>query len=146
VQVVTDTFDRCYQATPASVARVRAEVAAFAAAHGVAPPRVHDIRLAVSEAVTNAVIHGYRDRSGTVRVTAEHDGGALSISIRDFGCGMRPRLLRSGDTGMGLGLALIGRLVSELAVAPQGGEGTDVRMRFDLTSAAARAGRHAAVA
>ena len=144
MQVVTDTFDRSYQATPASVGRVRAEVAAFAAANGVAPARVDDIRLAVSEAVTNAVIHGYRERSGTVHVTAEHADGALSISIRDFGCGMRPRLLRSGGTGMGVGLVLIGRLVSELALAPQGGEGTDVRMRFDL--AAARAGRHAAVA
>jgi len=138
---VTNTFDRSYEATPESVGRVRADISAFAAAHGVEATRVDDIRLAVSEAVTNAVMHGYRDASGTVHVRATHEDGSLSISIRDFGCGMRPRPIGTGHTGMGLGLALIGRLVSEMSVAPQAGDGTDVRMRFDLVSAAVPAER-----
>ena len=143
---VTDTFDRSYQATPAAVGRVRADIAAFAIAHGVEAARVDDIRLAVSEAVTNAVMHGYRETSGTVHVTVRHADGCLSISIRDFGCGMQPRPIGTGHTGMGLGLALIGRVVSELSVAPQAGDGTDVRMRFDLVSAAVPAGRQVALA
>jgi stage II sporulation protein AB (anti-sigma F factor) len=141
MQGVTDTFGRSYLATPASIGRVRADVADFAAAHGAEPVRVHDIRLAVSEAVTNAVMHGYREGTGTVHVTARHTDGALSISIRDFGCGMQPRPLATGRTGMGLGLALIGRVVTELSVAPQGGDGTEVRMRFELVPGAARAER-----
>ena len=144
---VTDTFDRSYQATPAAVGRVRADIAAFAIAHGVEAARVDDIRLAVSEAVTNAVMHGYRDTSGTIHVGARHADGSLWISIRDFGCGMQPRPISAGRTGMGLGLALIGRVVTELSVAPQAGDGTDVRMRFDLVPAAASADaeRHAPV-
>ncbi len=129
---VTDTFDRSYRAEPGSVGRVRGDVAAFAIAHGVGATRVDDIRLAVSEAVSNAVVHGYRDTSGTVHVSATHADDALAISVRDFGCGMQPRPIGAEHAGMGLGIALIGRLVSELSVAPQVGDGTEVRMRFDL--------------
>jgi stage II sporulation protein AB (anti-sigma F factor) len=136
MQDVTDTFDRSYQATPESVGRVRADVATFAVAHGVDSTRVDDIRLAVSEAVTNAVMHGYRGTSGTVHVCARHAHRALWVSIRDFGSGAQPRPLPAGRTGMGLGLALIGRVVSELSVARQRGEGTEVRMRFDFAAAA----------
>jgi stage II sporulation protein AB (anti-sigma F factor) len=141
VQGVTDIFDRSYEATPVSVGRVRTDVAGFAAAHGVEPDCVDDIRLAVSEAVTNAVVHGYRDAPGTVHVTAGHAGGTLWISIRDFGRGMQREPIGTGHRGMGLGLALIGRVVSELSVAPQVDEGTDVRMRFDFISAPARVER-----
>jgi stage II sporulation protein AB (anti-sigma F factor) len=141
MQDVTGTFERSYRATPASVRRARADIADFAAASGVDPAHVGDIRLAVSEAVTNAVVHGYREMPGTVHVTAERADGALSISIRDFGCGMEPRSAGSGHTGMGAGLALIGRVVGDLAVAPQAGHGTEVRMRFDIAFPAARAAR-----
>jgi stage II sporulation protein AB (anti-sigma F factor) len=146
MQDVKGTFDRSYQAAPESVARARADVAAFAVDHGVDPSRVDDIRLAVSEAVTNAVIHGYRETSGTVHIRARHADGTLWISVRDFGCGMQPRPMETARSGMGLGLALIGRVVGELSVAPQRGEGTDVRMRFDLVSAAVPAQRHLSVA
>jgi stage II sporulation protein AB (anti-sigma F factor) len=143
---VPDTFDRSYQATPDSVGRARADVAAFAVAHGVDSTKVDEIRLAVSEAVTNAVMHGYRDMSGTVHVRARCAHRSLSISIRDFGCGMQPGPLDAGRIGMGLGLALIGRLVSELSVSPQAGNGTDVRMRFDLVPATVPGRPHAVVA
>jgi stage II sporulation protein AB (anti-sigma F factor) len=142
---VTSTFDRSYQAAPESVARVRAEIAAFAAAHGVAPRRIDDIRLAVSEAVSNAVMHGYRKSAGTVHVSASHADGALWISIRDFGTGMHSREPGDAHTGMGLGLALIGRVVNEMSVSPQAGAGTEVQMRFALVSAAVPAGRRTRV-
>jgi stage II sporulation protein AB (anti-sigma F factor) len=145
MQDVTDIFDRSYPATPVPVGRVRADVAGFAAAHGVKRASVDDIRLAVSEAVTNAVMHGYRDSSGTVHVTARHADGTLWISIRDFGCGMRPQPIGTEQRGMGLGLALIGRVVSELSVGPQVGEGTDVRMRFDFVSVPSRIERRVIV-
>ncbi len=148
MQDVSDSFDRSYQATPGSVRRAREDIADFAAAHGVGRSRIDDIRLAVSEAVTNAVVHGYRDTSGTVRLSATHADGALWVSIRDFGCGMWPRPIGTGHTGLGLGLALIGSVVSELelSAAPRSGAGTDVRMRFDLVSADAPAELHLTVA
>ncbi len=146
MHAVTDSFERSYQATPTSVGRVRADVTAFAAAHGVDAASVDDIRLAVSEAVTNAVVHGYREAPGTVDVRAEHADGALSISIRDSGCGMQARSIGTGHAGMGVGLSLIRRVVSELSVAPHMGDGTEVRMRFDHVTATARAERRVAVA
>lgn len=90
-------------------------------------------------------MHGYRDSSGTVHVTARHADGTLWISIRDFGCGMRPQPIGTEQRGMGLGLALIGRVVSELSVGPQVGEGTDVRGRFDVVSVPSRIERRVIV-
>jgi anti-sigma regulatory factor (Ser/Thr protein kinase) len=145
MQRAMDMFDRTYAATPESIARVRADIGSFAAGHGMAARRLDDVRLAVSEAVTNAVMHGYRDVVGTVHATATLTDGALWISIRDFGCGMQPQPIATGRAGMGLGLALIGRLVSEMKVAPQPGGGTDLRMRFELMSAPLSAGRSSTV-
>jgi len=141
-----DTFERSYVATPDAIGRVRADLAEFAAGHGMHRTRVDDVRLAVSEAVTNAVLHGYRDAAGTVRVSGRLADGALCVSVRDFGCGMRPQPIATGRIGMGLGLALIGRLVSELSVTRQPDGGTELRMRFALMPAPVQADRRATVA
>ena len=47
-----------------------------------------DVRTAVSEAVTNAIVHGYKKKKGTVRMECRLDGRLLVISITDFGCGI----------------------------------------------------------
>lgn len=141
MQAVTDTFDRSYQATPDSIGRVRADVATFVRERGMDAHRIDDIRLVVSEAVTNAVRHAYRGASGTVHVSAHFSEGALWLSVRDFGQGIQPRPIVSAQTGMGLGLALIERLVGEFWISPQPGGGTDLRMRFDLVGARAPAPR-----
>jgi anti-sigma regulatory factor (Ser/Thr protein kinase) len=147
MQAVMDTFEHSYEASAESIARIRADLAAFAAGHGMHSPRVEDVRLAVSEAVTNAVLHAYRGTAGSVHVTARLADGGLWVSVRDFGRGMRSQqAIATGRTGMGLGLALIGRLVSELAVTPQPGGGTELRMRFALMPGSLRADRRAATA
>ena len=65
---------------------------------------IADIALAVTEACTNAVVHAYRDSSGTISVTASHADGALTVTVRDHGTGMAPRV----DTpGLGVGLPVI---------------------------------------
>ena len=74
------------QATPAAVPGVRRAVVDFAELHGVgiAP----DVALAVSEAITNAVLHAYRDHSaGPVRVVACAEPDRLVVVVRDYGCG-----------------------------------------------------------
>ena len=116
------------QATPAAVQGVRRAVVDFAELHGVgvAP----DVALAVSEAITNAVLHAYRgdDSGGPVRVVACAEPGRLVVVVRDYGCGMRPN---PDSPGLGLGLSVIGRLATELNIErPDEGGGTRLRMCF----------------
>jgi anti-sigma regulatory factor (Ser/Thr protein kinase) len=115
------------QATPAAVPGVRRAVVDFAELHGigVAP----DIALAVSEAVTNAVLHAYRDgKPGDMRVVACAEPNRLVVVVRDYGCGMSPH---PKSPGLGLGLSVIGRLTTELNIErPDDGGGTRLRMSF----------------
>jgi anti-sigma regulatory factor (Ser/Thr protein kinase) len=119
------------QATPAAVPGVRRAVVDFAELHGVgiAP----DVALAVSEAITNAVLHAYRDDGpGPMRVVACAEPHRLVVVVRDYGCGMSPH---PDSPGLGLGLAVIGRLATELTIErPDDDEGgTRLRMCFANT-------------
>jgi anti-sigma regulatory factor (Ser/Thr protein kinase) len=114
-------------AEPRAVGRARAAVVAFAERHGLA--RAADVALAVTEAVTNAVVHAYRNgASGEVRVVACARADGLLIVVRDYGCGMQPNPV---SPGAGLGLAVIGALAGEMNIErPEDGGGTRVRIRF----------------
>lgn len=115
------------QATPAAVPGIRRAVVDFAELHGVGVPP--DVALAVSEAVTNTVIHAYRNgRAGEVRVVACAEPDRLVVVVRDYGCGMSPH---PDSPGLGLGLSVIGRLCTELNIErPDEGGGTRLRMCF----------------
>ena len=115
------------QATPAAVPGVRRAIVDFATLHGLG--EAPDIALAVSEAVTNAVIHAYRDgRPGEMRVVACAEADRLVVVVRDYGCGMSPH---PNSPGLGLGLSVIGRLATELNIErPDEGGGTRLRMSF----------------
>jgi serine/threonine-protein kinase RsbW/stage II sporulation protein AB (anti-sigma F factor) len=115
------------EAEPRAVGRARASVVAFAERHGLA--RGADVALAVTEAVTNAVVHAYRNGAeGQVRVVACARADGLLIVVRDYGCGMQPNPI---SPGAGLGLAVIGALAGEMNIErPEEGGGTRVRIRF----------------
>jgi anti-sigma regulatory factor (Ser/Thr protein kinase) len=123
----TERLELRTDATPAAVPGVRRAVVDFAELHGVgvAP----DVALAVSEAITNAVLHAYRDGdAGDVRVVACAEPDRLVVVVRDYGCGMKPN---PESPGLGLGLAVIGRLATELNIErPDEGGGTRLRMCF----------------
>ena len=87
----------------------------------------------VSEAVTNVVLHAYRDQGdrGEVELEADKPDGYLCLYVRDRGRGLRPR---PDSPGAGFGLSLITQLASELIVhtGSSDGIGTELVMRFDL--------------
>jgi anti-sigma regulatory factor (Ser/Thr protein kinase) len=119
-----------YPALPRSVPRARKLVTELAAEAGVRGQRLEDIRLVVSEAVTNAVSYAYKGPAGEIQVLAAVVSGELWIVIADDGEGMRGR---GGDArGLGLGLGLMARLSDALTILTRSSGGVEVRMRFDL--------------
>lgn len=136
----TNMLSLVYEAEPESVPRARKAVRDFASAAGADSRQLDAVRLASSEAITNAVIHAYRGAPGSVYVTAAIVSDELWVLIADDGCGMEPRPDRPG---LGLGLGLISQVSDELAIVARSGGGTEVRMRFRLQSGT-RAGQASA--
>ena len=115
-------------AEPATVGSIRAGVRDFARAHGLGAPQVADLALAVTEAVTNCVVHAFVEREpGTVRTAIQAGAGELVVTVVDDGRGMQPR---ADSPGLGLGLPTIASLTSSMDMhAPPGG-GTALTMTF----------------
>ncbi len=110
---------------------MRRTVVGFAAACGASERQCEDIAVAVSEALTNAVLHGYggRDDAGVVVAQAWMEDGLLQVVICDEGAGMSPRF-PSRDAGHGL--ALIGRIAKHMRFE-DAMPGTRLRMTFALS-------------
>ena len=89
------------------------------------------IAVCVSEAMTNVVVHAYRDMDspGQIDLEAELDGDSLTVRISDQGHGLEPRL---DSTGLGLGLPLISQFADASEIASPEEGGTQIVMRFDL--------------
>ena len=117
-------------AEPEAASVMRRAVAEFAHENGATDVLVMDIALAVSEAVTNVILHAYRDasRPGDVTVEAERDGDLLHVLVSDDGPGITPRV---DSPGLGAGIALIGRVAQSLDVSDRNG-GAQVQMAFNL--------------
>ena len=95
-----------------------------------------DIKLAVTEACTNVVVHAYPDVEGPLGVRASVEDGIVTIVVVDRGRGITPR---PDSPGLGLGLPLIATLADSLELGT-GDEGeTEVRMTFRLSDAAVAA-------
>jgi serine/threonine-protein kinase RsbW len=112
------------------ISPLRRAVAALARGAGFSPERVDDVALAVSEVLSNVVVHAYRDRPvpGQVDLVAAVDGPSVHVTIADAGAGFMPR----GDSpGLGLGLALAGMIADDLRISSAPPSGTLVALRFD---------------
>jgi serine/threonine-protein kinase RsbW len=133
MQSVTHCFSVTYEARPESVGEARAALAEFAQQAGATPEQVDGVRLAASEAVTNAVVHAYRGAPGAVQVTAALAGRELWILVADDGGGMQPRAERPG---LGLGLGLISQVCDDMAIVSRSAGGVEVRILFKLAVAA----------
>lgn len=117
-------------ADASSVGWARRAVAELAAAAGMHGERLEDVRLAVSEAVTNSVAYAYEGAPGEVHVIAAVVSGELWIVIADDGMGMRRR--PSEIRGLGLGLGLMARVSDALTILARSSGGVEVQMRFHL--------------
>jgi serine/threonine-protein kinase RsbW/stage II sporulation protein AB (anti-sigma F factor) len=129
MQSVTQSLSVSYEAEPGSVAEARSAAAEFAAAAGANAIQIDAIRLAVSEAVTNAVLHAYRGGPGQIQVTAALAGSELWILVADEGGGMQPETDRPG---LGLGLGLISQVCDSMSIVPRSAGGIEVRILFKL--------------
>jgi len=126
-------FEMHVGAQPACVGKVRAAVVEFAQKLGFVD--TGPIALAVSEALTNVVVHAYRDEEpGDVRIVACDEPDRLVVVVRDYGSGMLPR---TDSPGLGLGLPLISTMTDALQVEAADGAGTLLRMHFAKPVAAA---------
>jgi stage II sporulation protein AB (anti-sigma F factor) len=121
---------------PANVGVARNAIATFAVQIPFTLNEVDEIRLAVSEAVTNAVVHAYPGTAGWVRVTAGIADGELELTVEDEGCGIpdplaaRVATCTTDPERMGLGFSFMESFMDLVEVSPgPSGRGTRVLMR-----------------
>lgn len=120
----------------------RVVVAAFVARLDPTLEEISDIKTAVSEAVTNAIIHAYEDRVGPVLIHAFLEGNRLTVEVADEGMGIedldqareplytsKPELERSG-----MGFTIMENFMDDLNVVSAPGEGTTVTMIKEIRS------------
>jgi serine/threonine-protein kinase RsbW len=127
---MTPDMELALAARAENIAIVRHALGGLGDAFGVPEPKLSDIRLAVTEACANVVVHAYpEDQEGPMEVLANMGEDALTVLVRDWGRGIRPR---SDSPGLGLGLSLIAALAESVQLGHDGEEHTEVRMTFSL--------------
>lgn len=134
-----NSFDMRLAAKSHNEAFARNVVASFAVEISPTLEEINDIKTAVSEAVTNCVVHAYKDGSGIVEIECKVDEKERSIEIvvRDFGKGIadvkqaiEPFFTTSPeDERSGMGFTIIETFMDEMKVESTPGKGTVVRMK-----------------
>ena len=114
----------------------RQAIAAFAAQLDPTIDEINDIKTAVSEAVTNCIVHAYRNEMGYITLGAKlYDTGEIQITVRDKGCGIpdvqqaRQPMFTTGDAGRsGMGFTIMESFMDKLKGRSREGIGTQVTM------------------
>ena len=127
-----------FRSCPENEALARMVISAFIMPVNPTLEQLGDVKTAVSEAVTNAIVHGYRGTSGLVRVRAWLDrAGGLTVEISDKGCGIKDveQARRPFYTTMeesersGMGFTVMEAFMEEVFIESSPGEGTSVTMK-----------------
>ncbi len=134
-----NSFDMRLAAKSHNEAFARNVVASFAVEISPTLEEINDIKTAVSEAVTNCVVHAYKDGSGIVEIECKVDEKerSIEIAVRDFGKGIadvkqavEPFFTTSPeDERSGMGFTIIETFMDEMNVESTPGKGTVVRMK-----------------
>jgi len=126
-----------FPALSCNEAFARSAAAAFTAQMDPTLEELGDIRTAVSEAVTNVIVHAYPDRIGEVTLRLRRlEGNILEITVRDTGCGIadvalasQPMYTTGGAERSGMGIPIMESFMHTLQIRSRPGKGTTVRMR-----------------
>ncbi|MGE4548418.1 MAG: anti-sigma F factor [Intestinibacillus sp.] len=118
----------------------RQTVAAFVAQLDPTLDELNDIKTAVSEAVTNCIVHAYADKLGYITVSVRIlEGGRVEIKVKDTGCGIpdvekarEPMFTTGDDTRSGMGFTIMESFMDKLRVRSTAGRGTIVTMTRTL--------------
>ena len=119
----------------------RSAVAAFIMNLDATVGELSDLKTAVSEAVTNCIVHGYRRQSGTIYISGKiTDSGKVTVKIRDRGCGiadvaqaMQPLFTTAADEERaGLGFAVMQSFCDKVRVKSAPGNGTTVTLEKQI--------------
>lgn len=135
----TPSFSDLRTAVPESVPALRRALVEYARAAGADREQCEAVRLAISEAVTNVVLHAYGDLAGPVHVAASIAGAEMWVIVADDGRGINAP---SRSPGLGQGLALIGAVSDSIAILRRPSGGTELRLRFALRRRRTDRGRH----
>lgn len=117
----------------------RQVISLFATALDPTLEEISDLRVVISEAVTNCVVHAYKNRGGKIRLSAVlYDDRSMKVTVRDFGCGiediekcMEPLYTTdpSGERG-GMGFAIMQAMSHRFRVTSCPGKGTVLYITF----------------
>lgn len=126
-----------FPAKSTNEAFARGAVAAFLMQLDPTIGELSDIKTSVSEAVTNCIVHGYKQQGGTIYITVRiYENSIVSIKIRDKGCGiediekaMEPLFTTAGDERAGLGFAVMQSFMDSIKVSSKVGKGTTVTLK-----------------
>ena len=115
----------------------RAVISCFAAQLDPTLDELGDIKTAVSEAVTNCIVHAYPDQIGTVILKARIlQDNVLDITVKDRGCGIadieqarKPMFTTGGEDRSGMGITIMESFMTEFRITSTPGKGTTVHMK-----------------
>ena len=128
----------------------RSVAAAFAVDMDPTLEELEDIKIAVSEAVTNSIIHGYIEKQGKIEIVCRKEGAELTISVIDKGAGipdvsraMSPFYTTAKEKeGSGMGFSFMEAFMDELHVTSEPGKGTAVTMKKVISRSPERQENH----
>ena len=137
VQEERETFRMEVESRSQNEEFARVTVAVFMSRLDPTMEEMDDVKTAVSEAVTNAVIHGYQGREGIIYIQAAVEGQELTVEIRDKGVGIRDvtkamePMYTTDTTGerSGMGFSFMEAFMDEVQVLSAPGQGTCVTMK-----------------
>jgi stage II sporulation protein AB (anti-sigma F factor) len=124
----------------------RAAVAAFVSQLDPGVTEIADIKCAVSEAVTNAIVHGYRDSMGEITMTVRLlEPNTVEVTVTDRGCGIpdvqqarQPLFTTGGADRSGMGFTIMESFTDGIRVRSAPGKGTTVTLRKAMSLRAPR--------